>query len=108
MGNWTGFEDAYAAEEGSYKPLENVSIGLAIVEQKGRLFTGNITYTLNGTEIAEGFAGAIDLDDKTYYRAEFDKGYSVCRIISDDEIEMVYLEDGESRLFAIEKLYRIK
>ena len=108
VGDWTGSEDAYNAENGSYKLLENSSVGLSIVEQKDRLFTGNVTYTLNGTEIVEALAGAIGLDDQTFYIAESDKGYSVGKIISDDEIEIIYLEDGKSGWSAIEKLYRIK
>jgi len=108
VGDWTGSEDAYNAENGSYKLLENSSVSLSIAEQKDRLFTGNVTYTLNGTEIVEALAGAIGLDDQTFYIAESDKGYSVGKIISDDEIEIIYLEDGESGWAAIEKLYRIK
>jgi hypothetical protein len=67
VGNWTGSENGYFGEDGSYKLSENMSINLSIVEQKDRLFKGNITYMLNGTKVTEGFAGAIGLDNKTLY-----------------------------------------
>ncbi len=108
VGYWTGSEDAYNAENGSYKLLENLSVSLSIVEQKDRLFTGNVTYTLNETEIVEALGGAIGPDNQTFYIAESDKGYSIGKIVSDNEIEIIYLEDGESGWVAIEKLYRIK
>jgi len=107
VGNWTGFQNAYAAEDGSYKLMENMSINLNILEQKDRLFKGNIAYTLNGKEIVEGFAGAIGLDNKTLYIAESNKGYDLGTIISDDEVELIYLQDGAFGWASIEKLHRI-
>jgi hypothetical protein len=62
----------------------------------------------NETEIGEGFAGAIGLDNKTLYFVEFDKGYTLGTIISNDEIELIYLADGENASVAIDRLYRIK
>jgi hypothetical protein len=108
VGNWTGPENAYAAEDGSYKLQELSNVTYAITEQKGRLFKGNVTYTVNGTEITEGFAGAIGLDNKTFYRAEISKGYSIGTIVSDNEIDLIYLEDGESGWVIIGEIHRIK
>jgi hypothetical protein len=108
VGNWTGSENAYSAADGSYKLLESINISLAIVEQKGRLFTGDVTYTRNGTEIVEGLAGAIGLDNKTLYIAEFNEGYALGTIISEDEIEPIYLADGAMGGVAIDTLHRIK
>ena len=62
----------------------------------------------NQTEIGEGFAGAIGLDNKTLYIAEFDKGYALGTIISNDEMELIYLADGENASVAIDRLYRIR
>ena len=108
VGNWTGFENAYVAENGAYELSENQSIGLSIIEQKDRLFTGYLTYQLNGKEIVESIAGAIGVDDKTFHMAELNEGYDFGTIISDDEIELIYLVDGENGRTAIEKLYRMK
>lgn len=102
VGNWTGLTTGYVGG----KLVENDSISLAIVEQNDRLFIGNVTYRRNGTEIVEAFAGAIGLDSKTLYIAE-NKGYGSGAIISDDEIEMIYLEDGKQGVVAIDKLHRV-
>jgi hypothetical protein len=87
--------------------VEKDSISLAVAEQNDRLFTGKITYTRDGEEIAEGFAGAIGADNKTLYIAE-SKGYGFGTIISDDEIELIYIENGGTVIAAIDKLHRIK
>lgn len=109
LGRWAGLGNGYVERDGSSKLMENGSINFAIVEQKGRLFTGNMTYALeNGTEIVEGFAGAIGLDNRTLYVVEFNGGYDLGTIISDDEIELTYLDDGETAEMAIERLYRTK
>jgi hypothetical protein len=108
VGNWTGSENGYYGEAGIYKLSENTSVNMAIVEQKDRLFTGNIRYTVNGTEIAERLAGAIGLDNKTLDIAEYDKGYDMGTIISNNEIELIYVEDGKSGWASIERLHRIK
>ena len=62
----------------------------------------------NGTEIVEGFAGAIGLDDKTLYIAESNEGYDLGTIISDNDIELIYLQDGKMGDLEIDKLHRIK
>jgi len=108
VGNWTGSQNTYVAENGSYKLLENQSTNLVIIEQKDRLFTGYVTYPSDGKEIVENLAGAISLDNKTFYVAELNEGYDIGTIISDDEIELIYLADGEKGRTVINTLYRIK
>ena len=107
VGNWTGSTTGYVGADGAYNLVENDSISFAISEQNDRLFTGNVTYTRDGEKIIEGFAGAIGADNKTLYIAE-SKGYGFGTIISDDEIELIYLENGETVLAAIDKLHRLK
>ncbi len=108
VGNWTGSQNAYIAENGSYKLLENESTSLVVTEQKYRLFTGYVTYPSDGKEIVENLAGAIGLDNKTFYMAELNEGYDFGTIISDNEIELIYLADGENGRTVINTLYRIK
>lgn len=108
IGNWTGSQNAYVAENGSYKLLENESTSLVITEQKDRLFNGYVTYPSNGREIVENLAGAISLDNKAFYVAELNEGYDFGTIISDDEIELIYLADGDGGRTVINKLYRMK
>ena len=108
VGNWTGSQNTYVAENGSYKLYENQSTSLVITEQKDRLFTGYVTYPSDGKVIVENLAGAIGLDNKTYYVAESNEGYDFGTIISDDEIEHIYLAEGENGRIVINRLYRIK
>jgi hypothetical protein len=108
VGNWAGSQNTYVAENGSYKLFENQSTSLVITEQKDRLFTGYVTYPSDGKEIIENLAGAIGLDNKTFYVAESNDGYDFGTVISDDEIELIYLADGENGRTVINTLYRIK
>jgi hypothetical protein len=106
LGNWTGSAIGYVADDGSYNLSEN-NISFTIIEQNERLFAGNLTYTLNGKDIVEAFAGAIGLDNKTLYIAEFNEGYDQGTIISNDEIELIYLADGKMGRAFIDTLHRV-
>ena len=108
MGNWAGFENGYAAKNGSYKTFENGSINLSIVEQKDHVFTGNVTYMEKGKEMAEAFAGAICSDNKTFYITEIHKGYALGTIVSDNKIDLIYLADGETGSATFEEYRRVK
>lgn len=109
IGKWTGLESWYSEVNGSAKLTENQSLNFTVVEQKDRLFTGNLTYKLeNGTESVEGFAGAIGMDNKMLYLAEFNEGFDIGTIISNDEIELIYLQDGKMAQTTISRLHRIE
>ena len=109
LGKWTGSWSAYDEGIGYSNLTENGSFILTFVEQEDRIFAGNMTFKLdNEAEGGKGFAGAIGLDNKTLYIAEFDKGYTLGTVISNDEIELIYLADGENASVAIDRLYRIK
>jgi hypothetical protein len=82
-------------------------VNFSIVEQNGRIFAGNMTYQVNGTDVIEGFAGAIGTDNKTIYLAEFDTGYDVGTIISDGEIELIYIQDGNPAEIFVQTLRRV-
>jgi hypothetical protein len=107
VGNWTGSQNTYVAENGSYRLFENQSTSLVITEQKDRLFTGYVTYPSDGKEIVEYLAGAIGQDNKTFYVGEMNEGYDFGTIISEDDIELIYLADGENGRTVINTLYRI-
>ena len=108
LGKWTGVESWYGKVNESTKLIEDKSLNLTVEEQKDHLFTGNMTYMENGTKIVEGFSGAIGLDNKTLYIAEFKEGYDLGTIISNDDIENIYLEDGKMGGAEIDRLHRIK
>ncbi len=63
---------------------------------------------MNGKEVVESFIGVIGLDNKTFYRPDFTKGYSFGTIISNNEIGLIYLQEGESWYASISDLHRIK
>ena len=108
QGNWTGSWSGYDDGKGYSNLSENGSILFNFEEQKDSLFFGNITIKLkNETEVA-GFAGAIGLDNKTLYISQFDEGYSLGTMISNDEMKLVFLSDGKGGWVAIDRLYRIK
>ena len=106
VGDWTGSGPGYNAEadyvdEGAYGLL-----AFSITEQNGRLFKGEMTYQLSGADVVEGFAGAIGADNRTFYVAEFVSGYDVGTVISEDEIELIYLQDGEAGEIFVQTLRR--
>jgi hypothetical protein len=108
QGNWTGSWSGYDDGKGYSNMSENGSILFNFEEQKDRLFIGNLTIKLKNETGASGFAGAIGLDNKTLYISQFDKGYSLGTIISNDEMELIYLSDGKGGSVAIDRLHRIK
>jgi hypothetical protein len=95
VGNWAGTGPGYNEEAGYVEKADYGTVTFNITEQNGRLFTGEMTYLVNGTDVSEGFAGAIGADDKTLYVTEFVSGYDVGTVISEDEIELIYVQDGE-------------
>ena len=108
QGNWTGSWSGYDDGKGYSNVSENGSILFNFEAQKDRLFIGNLTIKLKNETFASGFAGAIGLDNKTLYISQFDKGYSLGSIISNDEMELIYLSDGKGGSVAIDRLHRIK
>lgn len=106
VGNWTGSGPGYDEDLG-YVDEADYSLNFSVTTQKDRIFNGNISYRVNGTEVVEGFAGAIGLDNETIYIAEFNSGYDLGTIISKDEIEMIYIQDGDPTEVFAETLRRV-
>lgn len=106
VGNWAGKGPGYNEEAGYVLDEDNI-LNFFITEQRGRLFNGELTYHLNGTDVVEGFAGTISPDNKTLYIAEFISGYDVGTVISEDEIDLMYLLEGKAGAVFIETLRRV-
>jgi hypothetical protein len=60
----------------------------------------------DGWQRVEGISGAIALDNKTLHIAEHDRGYDIGTMISPDEMELIYLEDGGNLAAAVDHLHR--
>jgi hypothetical protein len=109
VGNWTGTSAGYIEGKGYWEASNSDVIVMMVEEQKKRLFTGRIIFRLaEGTRGVKGFSGSIALDNKTLYIAESDKGYDIGTMISPDEMELIYLEDGANLTAGIDHLYREK
>jgi hypothetical protein len=107
QGKWIASWDAFYQGTGFVNDTtENGSLIFNFTDQKDRLFAGNMTYMVdNETKVTKELAGAVGLDNKTLYLAEFDGGYDEGTIISDNEIELIHLDErGE---VAIDQLHRI-
>jgi len=107
VGNWAGSGPGYQEGTGYVNEEEFGIVTFNITEQNGRLFNGVMTYLLNGTDVNEGFAGAIGADEKTLYVTEFVSGYDVGTVISEDEIELIYIQDGEAGEIFVQTLRRV-
>jgi hypothetical protein len=107
LGNWTGTSAGYIEGTGYWETSNASAIVMMVEDQKDRLFTGRMIFQLPaGTQRVEGFSGSVALDNKTLYIAEYDKGYDIGTMISPDEMELMYLEDGANLTAAIDHLYR--
>lgn len=107
VGLWSGVGTGYGDEQGYVSDEDSDILTMNVTEQQGRIFNGVVTYMEEGVEMAEEFAGVIALDNVTFYIAEFGAGYDVGTIISEDEIELLYLQDGEGGGVYIDSLRRV-
>lgn len=105
-GTWTGSMQGYDVRRGGFTDYPDLSIALAITEQHGRLFAGNVTFIENGTQSVEGIAGVIGRDNRTFTISEEHGGYSFGEVIAPGEIELTYLHDGPTYNAAIDSLTR--
>lgn len=108
LGNWIGTWNGYLENEFSGSD-ENGSINYTFTEQEGRIFIGEISFMQeDGTEGVKEFVGAIDIDNQTLYAAESDEGYWHGDVISENEIELIYLQDGEDIEVSIDRIHRVE
>ena len=81
---------------------------MAISEQKGRLFNGNLSVNFSSIKRTKAISGIIALDNKTLYVAEYDMGYDIGTVLSNDIIELDYLTDGANGETSIGTFHRAK
>jgi hypothetical protein len=105
-GTWTGPMQGYDQGTG-FSDYPALGVKMTITEQKGRIFTGHVVFTMNGTESASGFAGAIGRDGRTLSITEEAGGYCTGEIVGEDEIELIYMQDGSPYSVAIDSFKRV-
>jgi ABC-type transport system substrate-binding protein len=104
-GTWTGPMQGY--DEGTgFTGYPFLEISMTVTEQHGRIFAGYFTFRENSTETRSGFAGAIGRDGATLAIAEQGGGYCSGTVVGDNEIELVYLQDGSPYSAAIDSFRR--
>ncbi|OPX61936.1 MAG: hypothetical protein A4E34_01434 [Methanoregula sp. PtaU1.Bin006] len=89
-----------------FSEYHNLIVKMNVTEQKGRIFAGKILFTLNGNESVSGFAGAIGRDGRTLFITEEYGGYCIGEIVGENEIELIYMEDGSPYSVAIDSFRR--
>jgi hypothetical protein len=105
-GTWTGPMQGYDQGTG-FSDYPNFTSTLVITEQRGRLFSGQIIFSDNGTQSVSGIAGIIGRDNRTFTITEEFGGYSYGEVLAPDEIEVSYLDDGSPYSAAIDSFKRV-
>jgi hypothetical protein len=105
-GNWTGPMQGYDEREG-FTDHPFLTAVMTISEQHGRVFSGFITFRSNNTESIDEFAGVIGRDNRTLTIAERGGGYCTGEVLSSDEIELIYMQDGSPYSISIDSYKRV-
>jgi len=105
-GNWTGPMQGYDEREG-FTDHPNLTAVMTVSEQHGRVFSGFITFRSNNTESTDEFAGVIGRDNRTLTIAEHGGGYCTGEVLSPDEIELIYMQDGSPYSISIDSFKRV-
>lgn len=103
-GTWTGTMLGY--EEGvGFTNYDNLAITMVVTEQKGRLFSGHLTFG-NRTETL-AMAGVISRDGRTFALVENVNGYTTGEIIGGDTMELTHVDDAEPYSVALDTLKKV-
>jgi hypothetical protein len=105
-GTWTGPTQGY--DEGTgFTDYPGLSLALNVTEQHGRLFSGRVEFTMNGTRSSLPVAGVISRDGTTFSMVEKGAGYSTGVVLAKNEIELTYMDDNTPFSAAIDTLKRV-
>ena len=109
VGNWTGPAKGYTEGIG-FRDSQSVKATMLVTQQQDRVFTGNLSIPYrNGTLRTEGFAGIISQDGKTFRIVEFDPyEHDDGVILSENQIEMVFIFDAEPQSIILDSFTRMR
>jgi hypothetical protein len=105
-GIWLGTSHGYM-ETGSGYSIINGVMTMNVTTQEDRLFAGELAYVMNGTPLTKQFAGVIGRDGMTVGIVEFPEGFDDGMIISENEIQLVFRDDGTPSTIAIDTFRRV-
>jgi hypothetical protein len=105
-GNWTGPMLGFDEREG-FTDHPFLTAVMTVSEQHGRVFSGFITFRSNNTESIDEFAGVVGSDNRTLTIAEHGGGYCTGEVLSKDEIELIYMQDGSPYSISIDSFKRV-
>jgi hypothetical protein len=107
LGNWTGPARGFTKGIG-YRDTGTATGTMSVTFQKDRAFAGNFTFPVkNGSYMTEGFAGVIAHDGETIRIVEFDTHeHDDGWILSENEIELVFIDIEEPQSVIIDSLKR--
>ena len=103
-GKWNGTATGYIDTSG-YQVTRDV-VSLNVTGQTDRLFTGQVSFVMNGTLETKDFAGALDRDGKTFRTVESPDGFNDGVILSADEIELTFRDNADPSRIVIDSLKR--
>ncbi len=106
-GNWTGPMKGY--DEGTgFTDYPDLTMRLTVTEQHDRIFSGYLVFTYKSSEKeSESVAGVISRDGRTLTMVEKGGGYNTGIILSNDEIELTYVNDGTPYSIAVDSFRRV-
>ncbi|HNX17528.1 MAG TPA: hypothetical protein PKM50_04260 [Methanoregula sp.] len=104
-GKWTGSMAAYINGTG-YISSPAGTMTLVVTNQTGRIFNGTMIFTDEKNTETTQFAGAIGHDGKTLTIVNENGGYDTGSIISNNEIELVYVCDAPPYTVSVDSLER--
>lgn len=108
LGNWTGPARGYTEGIG-YRDTGTQHMTMTVTWQKDRFFAGNFTFPYRNSsyKMTEGFAGVIAHDGETFRIIEFDSHeHDDGWILSENEIEIIFMDDEEPQHIMIDSLKR--
>ena len=106
VGVWTGTTVGHTE---NYGYREQVTARYNITEQKGQSFTGYKAYVMgDGKEGHEYLSGVISFDGKSIYMADHDDGVISGQLMGPNEVELIYVMDGDNAMALLIHLTRDK
>ncbi len=108
LGNWTGPARGYFEGVG-YQDTGLATMTMSVTFQKDRVFAGSMLIPYrNGTFRMDKFAGVIAHDGETLRIVEFETNeHNDGWILSEDEIELIFIDVGDPEAIIVDSFKRV-